>query len=94
MAGFAPGSELAEYYSNVKRNGAADMFPQSLAAQSMEVGGIEKWDFYNILNRFKLRHNFLIPINFQFLFGFICLCLFLFVLTSIWHKYGTKSCTL
>jgi hypothetical protein len=56
----------------------------------VEAGEIDKWDFRNFLWYFKLPHNLLIPIKFQFLFGFICLCLFQLVFTPIWHKSGTN----
>jgi len=45
--------------------------------------------FRNPQKHIALRRNPLIPIKFQFLFGFICLCVFLLVLTSIWQKSGT-----
>jgi len=48
--------------------------------------GIERQGFCNLQGYIILRRNSLILIKFQFLFGLICLCIFLFVSTSIWHK--------
>ena len=55
----------------------------------MEVGGIEKGDLRNPRRHIILRRSSLIPISFQFLFGFVCLCVFPDVFHSIRHKSGT-----
>jgi hypothetical protein len=57
----------------------------------MEVGGIETHCFRNPQRDIKLRRKAMNLKEFQFLFGFVCLCLFLLVLTSIWHKSGTNK---
>jgi hypothetical protein len=56
----------------------------------VEAGGIEKGEFRNFQWHIKLRRKSLVSIKFQFLFGLVCLCLLLLVLTSIWHKSGTR----
>jgi len=61
--------------------------------QILEAGGIDIHRFRNPQRHIKLRRNPLIPMKFQFLFGSICLCLFLSVLTSTWHKSGTRTRT-
>ena len=56
----------------------------------MEVGGIEKACLRNYLYPSGLQRIAKNVNDFQFLFGFVCLYIFLGVLTSTWHKYGTK----
>ena len=56
----------------------------------VEVGGIENGCFGNFLPTINLRDNVLFLLNFQFLFGFVWLCIFQGVFHSTWHKSGTK----
>jgi hypothetical protein len=56
----------------------------------MEVGGIENGRLGNLLNPFKLRSIMKNANDFQFLFGFVWLCLFSGFLHPMWHKYGTS----